>query len=241
MNKFIQAIKDLNQPFIKELLQKDSKWISWHEDNGKNALHYLCAVEISKQPQKAETSLQILKLLLKSGMDINSIHSIPGNCDSFPATPLWYAYTRGRNPRLFTYLLKSGAGPNNCMFAIAWYNDVKAAELFKKHGAKIENDDGKNTPFLAAFTWKKFDVAKWFLQHGANVNAYDNDGNTALFYAVKRKYEIEYIELLLQFKADFNKENNEGISPKNLAELNRQKKILSLFNANKNLSANHGP
>ena len=230
MNKFIQAIKDLNLASIKELLQKDSKWINWSEDNGKNALHYLCALDISKKQQTAEISLQILKLLLKSGMDINSIHNIPGNCDNFPATPLWYAYTRGRNDKLFTYLLKSSANPNNCMFAIAWFNDVKAADLFKKYGAKIDNEDGRNTPFLAAFTWKKFDVGKWFLKNGANVNAFDNDGNTALFYAVKRKYKIENIELLLQFGADFNKENKEGISPKKLAELNRQNKILNLFN-----------
>ena len=238
MNKFIQAIKDLNLASVKVLLQKDSKWINWSEDNGKNALHYLCALDISKNQQKAETSLQILKLLLKSGMDINSIHNIPGNCDSFPATPLWYAYTRGRNDMLFTYLLKSGADPNSCMFAIAWFNDVKAADLFKKHGAKIDNEDGRNTPFLAAFTWKKFDVAEWFLRNGANVNAFDNDGNTALFYAVKRKYKIENIELLLKFGADFNKGNKEGVSPKKLAELNRQTKFYPFLNTVKVIDDN---
>ena len=230
MNKFIQAVKDLNLTSIKELLQKDSKWINWSEDDGKNALHYLCALDISKDQQKAETSLQILKLLLKNGMNINSIHKIADNCDGFPATPLWYAYTRGRNEKMVTYLLENGADPNNCMFAIAWFNDVKAADLFKKHGAEIEDANGRNTPFLGAFNWKKFDMAEWFLKNGANVNAVDNDGNTALFYAVKRKYKIEYIELLLQFGADFNNENKEGISPKKLAELNGQKKILTLFN-----------
>ena len=111
------------------------------------------------------------------------------------------------------------------MFAIAWFNDTKAADLFKKYGAKIENENGRNTPFLGAFTWKRFDVAEWLLKNGANVNAVDNSGNTALFYVAKRKYKIEYVELLLQFGADFDKENKEGISPKKLAELNRQKKI----------------
>jgi hypothetical protein len=37
--------------------------------------------------------------------------------------------------------------------------------------------------------------------------------------------------LLLGFGADGDKENKDGISPKKLAEMNHQKKILSLFAA----------
>ena len=44
--------------------------------------------------------------------------------------------------------------------------------------------------------------------------------------ALITKYKIEEIERLLQFGADYNKKNNEGISPKKLAELNKQRKIL---------------
>jgi hypothetical protein len=229
MNKFIKAIKDVNSNAVKELLQTEPKWIKWSEENGKNALHYLCGLTISKDPLKTETSFQILKQLLKAGMDINSIHKIPEAGGFFPATPLWHAYTRGRNEKLFTYLLKSGANPEHCMFAIAWYDDVKAAALFKKHGAKIDDVSIGSTPFLAAFMWKKFNVAEWFLKNDANVNFADTEGNTALFYAVKRKYKIEHIKLLLRFGAGFDKENKDGISPKKLAGLNRQRKILGLF------------
>ena len=229
MNKFIKAIKSLDLFSTKELLQQQPEWSQWHEDNGKNALHYLCGISVSGDSQKAEASLQMLRLLLKSGMSINSIHIIKGEGCDFFATPLWYAYTRGRNEKLYTYILKQGVDPNNCMFAIAWYDDVKAAELFKKYGAAIENDNGVDTPFLAAFNWKKFKMATWFLKNGANVNATDNDGNTALFYAVKRKYPVEQIQLLLQYRADLNKKNKAGISPKLLAEQNSQRKILSLF------------
>ena len=229
MNKFVLAIKDLNLISIKELLKKEPKWIEWSEDNGKNSLHYLCGLNISSDPLKANTGFQICKLLLKSGMDINSVHKIPGNCEVFHATPLWYAYTRGRNERLFTYLLSRGADPGNCMFAIAWYDDVTSANLFKKYLAKIDEAAGGSTPFFASFLWKKFDIAKWFLENGANVNFADPEGNTALHYAIKRKYKIEQIRLLLQFGAGFNKENKDGISPKKIAELNNQKKILNLF------------
>jgi ankyrin repeat protein len=86
-----------------------------------------------------------------------------------------------------------------------------------------------DSPFFAAFNWKRYKVAEWFLENSADVNFADSKGNTALFYAVKRKLKTEEIEMLLRFNADFNKVNNEGISPKSLAEANRQKKILEMF------------
>ena len=229
MNKFIIAVKEINLPVVEEMLDRDPKWLAWSEDSGKNALHFLCGVDVSNSTGKAENSLQMLKLLLKKGMDINSIHNIPdANCN-FPATPLWYAYTRGRNSEIYTYLLENGANPDNCMYAIAWYNDVEAASLFKKHGAEIDNDTAGGTPFLAAFNWRRFEIAEWFLKNGANVNAPDPKGNTALFYAVKKKYKIEEVEMLLQFGADFNQQNNEGLSAIKLAMANKQKKLLGLF------------
>jgi len=112
-------------------------------------------------------------------------------------TEEWYAYTRGRNEKSVTWLLANGADSGHCMFAIAWYDDVKAAALFSKYGA--------------------------------NVNFKDREGNTALFYAVKKKYKIDDIGLLLKFGADPDIENQQGISARKLAEMNRQRKILGLF------------
>lgn len=229
MNKFITAIKELNLPAVTEMLERDPKWFAWREETGKNALHYLGGVDVSKSPEKTADSLQILKLLLSGGMEINSIHNIPdANCN-FPATPLWYAYTRGRNAAIYSYLLDSGANPDNCMHAIAWYDDVEAVDLFKRYGAKIDDATAGDTPFLAAFNWRRFAVAEWFLNNGANVNAVDSKGNNALFYAIKKKYKIEQVEMLLRFGADFNQENNEGQSAKKLAIMNKQKKLLGLF------------
>jgi hypothetical protein len=129
VNKYIQAIKDLDLTAVRETIERDHAWLKWAEQDGKNALHYLCGFPIAQYPGKAETSLKILKLLLKSGMDINSVHKIPDkNCD-FPATPVWYAYTRGRNETLYTYLLRQGADPEHCMYAITWYDDARAARL----------------------------------------------------------------------------------------------------------------
>ena len=205
MNKFITAVTNLDLLGVKELLEKDPRLVQWSEKNGKNALHYLCAVDVAKSVIRSENSLKLLKFLLKKGMNINAIHNIAEKNSFFPATPLWYAYTRGRNEKLFSYLLKNGAAPNDCMFAIAWYDDVKAATLFKKYGARITDSDGKDTPFLAALNWKKFNMTEWFLKNGADANFTDEKGNTALFYVVKRKWEPHWIKLLLKFGADMDR------------------------------------
>lgn len=229
MIKFIQHIKDFNVEAVKAMIEKDRAWLTWAEDSGKNAMHYLCGVEIAKRPAKAGDSLTMLKLLLANGMDINSVHRIKEECGFFPATPLWYAYTRGRNELLYKYLLTNGADPEHCMYAIAWYNDVEAADLFKSYGAKVDDDTSSDTPFMAAYNWKRFEVAEWFLKNGADINFADKDGNTTLFYAVKRKYKLDQIRLLLKFGADFDKENKNDISARKLAEQNNQTGILKLF------------
>lgn len=224
MNKFIKAITALDTATVKEFL-KAPKWLAWSEPTGKNALHYLCGVR-TNESQKA---LNILKLLLKSGMDINSVHRIEDkNYDYFPATPLWYAYTRGRNEKLYKYLLKQGADPRHCWWAIPWYDDVAAGKLWLKHGAKIEQRPSLNDLFVGSCQWKKYAFANWVLDQGANVNATGPHGLTALMLAVKRKNE-DAIKWLIDRGADPDKVSDEGMSARMIAEQKGPKRLLNLF------------
>jgi hypothetical protein len=89
MNKFIQAVRDLDIAKTKQLLTDEPKWRTWAKPDGKNALHFVCAVPVvpivnvpaselgPADHAKAATSLEIVKLLLKFGRAINSIHNIP--------------------------------------------------------------------------------------------------------------------------------------------------------------------
>jgi ankyrin repeat protein len=231
MNKLTHAVKALDLAAVTALLDKDPKWATWHEPSGKNALHYLCAIRVEPSSANADTSLDILKLLLERGAGIDSVHQVPDEGDLFPATPLWYAYARGRNERLVAYLLEAGADPEGCMFAIAWNDDVESAALFHRHGTSIDPPSGDITPFTAAYLWRRFAVAEWFLDNGAAVDHPDADGNTALFYAIKRRYNPERIELLLRHGADPERKNHDGVSPRDLAVQNRQRKLLSVLDS----------
>jgi hypothetical protein len=89
-----------------------------------------------------------LDLLLGLGMDINAAHRVEDDGAIFPATPLWYAYARGRNEALYKRLLNNGAKPDNCWWAIAWYDDVAAAELWLEHGAVINRNPSPDELFV---------------------------------------------------------------------------------------------
>ena len=227
MNRFIKAVISLDASAVSEFVE-ESRWASWKEPGGKNALHYVCGAS-PKNPAQAETSLEILKLLVKRGLDINSVHRInEKNCDFFPATPLWYAYTRGRNEKLYKYLLKQGADPRNCWWAIAWYDDVKAGELWLKHGAKIEKKPSLDDLFLGSFAWKKFAFAKWLVKKGADVNARGPGGLTALMLAVKRKDE-QAIKWLVAEGADPDLKSEDGTSARKIAERKGPKRIRAIL------------
>jgi hypothetical protein len=228
MNRFLTAVISLDLPAVREMLD-DPKWLGWAEPSGKNALHYLCGTPLNGDAAQAATALKILKLLLKHGMDINSVHRIEDkNCDFFPATPLWYAYTRGRNEKLYRYLLKQGAVSSHCWWAIAWYDDIAAGKLWFKHGAAIDEKPSLNELFLGSFQWKKSNFARWLLEQGADVNAADEKGNTALMMAVKRRDE-DSIKFLVSHGADADKTNKDGVSARTIVEQKGPKRLLKLL------------
>ena len=256
MNKFIQAVKDLDLEAVRSIISSEPRWLNWEEKDGKNALHFVCGVPmiemrpggkpIKNLKEASAKSLKILKFLLASGMDMNSVHRIRDkSCGHFPATAVWWAYTRGRNETLYKYLLKQGADPRHCMYAITWYDDAKAAELFKKFGAfmqkpahtkgekiyfeHIDSPDGPDSPLLAAFAWKKWKMAEWLLKNGADPNSRDQRGISALFHAVRRKFDTAQIKLLLKYGADPDLQSADGRSARKLADSYRDKTIYRLF------------
>ena len=61
------------------------------------------------------------------------------------------------------------------------------------------------------------------LDHGADVNAIDNDGNTALMYLCWHGHEVQLIILLLRYSADPDIENHCGEKARDLSRQHKSK------------------
>lgn len=232
MNKFIEAIKSLNLNLISSLIREEPHWLTWTEDRGKNALHYLCEINPYGDELKAEVILQILQLLLQNGMDMNAVdYRGPAGHTPLPATPLWCAASYGRNEMIYTWLLQNGAKGPNCLFTLASNDDVAGAEIFQQYGHTVENSakEGRVLLLMSALMWPRYNMTKWLLVNGVDVNALDQNRETALFYAVKKQLGLEYTGLLLQYGADPDIENNEGMSPRKLAMAKNNKRLLRVI------------
>jgi hypothetical protein len=234
MNKFIAAIKSLDLNLISSLIREEPHWLTWSENRGKNALHYLCEISPYGDQLKAATILQVLQLLLQNGMDMNAVdYRGPAGHTPFPATPLWCAASYGRNETLYTWLLQNGATGPNCLSALASNDDVAGAEIFQQYGHTVENSvrEGRNLLLMSALMWPRYNMTKWLLVNGVDVNALGHNGETALFYAVKKQLGLEYTGLLLQYGADPDIENKDGISPRTLAMAKNNKRLLRVIDS----------
>ena len=76
----------------------------------------------------------------------------------------------------------------------------------------------KNTTFLMhAINNKHTELAKLLIERGANVNAEDDDGNTALIFATNKGYE-DIVDILLQNNANPLIKNKSGLTAIDIAE-----------------------
>jgi len=168
-------------------------------------------------------STDIAEMLLKAGANVN-IKSNTGRT----------AIVIASNAKMLKLLLEAGAEVNvqDEYGYTALNNAVTKKEattmitMLLKAGAKI--NQGNPTPLMKAAEEGEADIIKLLIASGANVNAYNDYGDTALIYAV-RANKIESVKVLLDAGANPNLSNKGGVSAVTIAANNGYKEISQLF------------
>jgi hypothetical protein len=176
------------------------------DDRGRNWLHHCCRSPLAGRDPAA--SLRLADLLLDLGLGLETPAFTEGE---WRATPLWFAISWGRNLPLAEHLLKLGSTPLYCLFAAIWNEDRAAIRLLLEHGAPVDESIGAGeTPLLGAVAWSRFGPAEELLLAGADPNARNAKGDTALHLMLRKGSAIEHFRLFARHGARGDIEGAEG-------------------------------
>lgn len=179
-------------------------------DAGATALHLACAGGYE----------DVVRLLIAAGAD-DTIANLNGE------TPAHYAVMQrglgaGRKPEQTAGLLRElknidiprEDGRTPLMLLNSFGPDNELLSLFLKKGADVNHADQNGVTLLMLHTDK--DIARELLQAGADINLADCGGNTALHYALEYGTEGD-ARYLIRKGADYNRLNNQGVTPAQMA------------------------
>ncbi len=231
MNKrvFIKHVRAWQAAPVEQALGVDSVLASFVDQSGKTPLHHCAGINGTEANLAVADSLRTARALLHAGADVNAVRVIIDEGEKFLARPLWYAVAWGQNFELAKLLLENGAEPSGCMWTACWAQDAKIAELLRSHGAAVDPVFHGETPLLLIVKSKRFRLLKWLIENGADVNFQDEQGFTALHYAVKRNHNLGQIEELLSHGARPNVAANNGVTALSLARRLGKTKLVKLL------------
>lgn len=101
------------------------------------------------------------------------------------------------------------------------------AQLLINAGADIHYQSSYGTTYL--MITGRLETIKVLLENGADTNIKDNEGKTALIYAVKDKYNLEKVKLLIKYGAGINIRDNNGNTALSIAKEFSNTKIVKLL------------
>jgi ankyrin repeat protein len=201
----LELVKGFRAGDVDKALKDDPDLLKIRDERGRNLLHILCMRKPAKG--KAADSIKTAEVLLKHGVDKDSVAFTEGN---WKATPLWHAVGRGQNLALAEFLLKRGCNPNYSLWAASFNNDRDAIRLLVRHGALLEDSSVDESPFLGAVKWSRFGPAEELLKLGANPDYRDKHGMTALHYMLKKNTDKKQIAMVIAHGARGDIKDRQG-------------------------------
>jgi ankyrin repeat protein len=227
--RFLDAARRWEIEVVTAALRAQPELAEATDRSGRSALHLCAAAKTAQTRRPVAASVATARVLIAAGTDIDAVHEIPDGGERFPARALWHAIARGRNRTLARYLLRQGANPNYCLWAVVWDDDVITARLLLSYGADLDLTFHGETPLFYATRLRRTRMLRWLLRHGADANRGDREGQTPLAYAVRRRYSLAEIEELLKFGADAHAAAADGATAMSLAASGRDPRLATLL------------
>ncbi len=167
-----------------------------------------------------KSNLDMVKALLDAKADVKATDHIGG-------TALLWAAGRAKNPEVLTVLIDAGSDVNvkdtNGWTPLHWaaaIGDPKNVELLisKKVDVNIPDQLSKDTPLMRAVRTGNVESVRAILGAGADVNAVNRLGATALLLAASNG-PIEKLKAVVGAKPQLDARDSQGNSAWNLAKL----------------------
>lgn len=193
----LDSVRSFRWREVREGLDARPELIGVTDERGRNWLHHCCGRPLGDRDPA--DSIRTADLLLLRGLGLDAPAFREGD---WQATPLWFAISRGQNLTLAEHLLDLGANPNFCLFAAAWNHDRAAIRLLLARGADIEEGAAHGeTPLLGAVGWSRFGPAEELLTGGADPDARNAKGLTALHMMLRKGSAPEHFAMFVRHGA----------------------------------------
>lgn len=222
--RLMELVKALDAPAVDAALTESPELVAYREPRGWTWLHLACRREVKDEAGRSASS-ETAKVLLRHGLDIDDAAFTEGD---WRATPLWCAISRGRNLPLARFLLEQGADPEHCLWAAAFARDVSAIDLLVSHGASLDPYAEGETPFLAAVSLSHFEAAEALLRHGADPDAKDAKGLTALHKMIKKGSDPAHLRMVIGHGARLDIPGPDGVTAGELLRRKRDPQLRAL-------------
>jgi uncharacterized protein len=215
--RMLDRVKAFDWLGVERALAETPSLLAVRDQRGRTWLHIVCA-RPPKPEKDVAASIKTADVLIAAGLDISDAAFTEG---SWRATPLWCAIGRGGNLALAEHLLKLGCDKEHCLWAAVFRRDREAIRLLVRYGANVDAFHEEGGPFLGAVSISHFEEAELLAELGADVNALNGQGLTALHLMLKKDSDKRWFEMLIRHGARGDIPDPQG---RTAAEIMRRKK-----------------
>lgn len=130
-----------------------------------------------------------------------------------------------QSPELINTTNDKGYSP---LVLATYHGHTDAVDFLLNHGAEANTNSLYGTPLMAAVVKGYYEISERILQSDVDVNGFDQNGTTALHYAVMYK-NYNLTKLLVSYKANPLIKDNRGVTPLDYANMYKDKELQNLL------------